>query len=104
LLLLRLLPSSLLFFLFNVPATTEIYTLSLHDALPISPRRSGSRQQKPTPARDGRFLEKVLTAFTGPTGKAPHSRACHTWASSSWRNGSVVSSKIRLYRWCFGCQ
>src|SRR5437868_15262946 len=24
-----------LFFFFNVPATTEIYTLSLHDALPI---------------------------------------------------------------------
>src|SRR5947207_6254987 len=25
------------FFFFNVPATTEIYTLSLHDALPIFP-------------------------------------------------------------------
>src|SRR5437899_3682032 len=29
-------PSSFSFF-FNYPATTEIYTLSLHDALPISP-------------------------------------------------------------------
>src|SRR5205807_7156154 len=29
-----------LFFFFNVPATTEIYTLSLHDALPISPNVS----------------------------------------------------------------
>src|SRR5437667_10404094 len=28
----------LLFFFFNDTATTEIYTLSLHDALPISPR------------------------------------------------------------------
>src|SRR5207302_7929403 len=27
----------ILFFFFNNPATTEIYTLSLHDALPISP-------------------------------------------------------------------
>src|SRR5437773_8435338 len=27
------------FFFFNVTATTEIYTLSLHDALPISARR-----------------------------------------------------------------
>src|SRR5436305_15285867 len=27
-----------LFFFFNAPATTEIYTLSLHDALPISAR------------------------------------------------------------------
>src|SRR5690348_17838518 len=32
---LKLLPTSLFFF-FNDPATTEIYTLSLHDALPIS--------------------------------------------------------------------
>src|SRR6476620_12263549 len=36
----RLQPSHLFFFLFfffNDTATTEIYTLSLHDALPISP-------------------------------------------------------------------
>src|SRR5438309_7478920 len=30
------LPPLRLFFFFNDPATTEIYTLSLHDALPIS--------------------------------------------------------------------
>src|SRR5207248_9927600 len=29
-------PSISIFFFFNAPATTEIYTLSLHDALPIS--------------------------------------------------------------------
>src|SRR5208282_6892110 len=28
------------FFFFNDTATTEIYTLSLHDALPISPQRT----------------------------------------------------------------
>src|SRR2546430_5589708 len=32
-----------LFFFFNDTATTEIYTLSLHDALPISARGSASR-------------------------------------------------------------
>src|SRR2546429_5803678 len=31
------------FFFFNDTATTEIYTLSLHDALPIWPRVSSSR-------------------------------------------------------------
>src|SRR5437773_7400380 len=31
----HLLPSFFLLFFFNDPATTEIYTLSLHDALPI---------------------------------------------------------------------
>src|SRR5438874_9781785 len=40
---------SLLFF-FNDAATTEIYTLSLHDALPISPRRRPPRAG-PSPAR-----------------------------------------------------
>src|SRR5437762_13053194 len=32
----------LFFFFFNAPATTEIYTLSLHDALPISEERTPS--------------------------------------------------------------
>src|SRR5215204_5102078 len=32
------------FFFFNDTATTEIYTLSLHDALPISRRSTGARQ------------------------------------------------------------
>src|SRR2546422_3166360 len=42
------------FFFFNDTATTEIYTLSLHDALPISPRRL---RQGP---RLSRWLELVL--------------------------------------------
>src|SRR5262245_64669887 len=47
-----------LFFFFNDPATTEIYTLSLHDALPIwlsrnqpRPRRPGGRLLPPARAR-----------------------------------------------------
>src|SRR6266550_8906150 len=39
-----------IFFFFNDTATTEIYTLSLHDALPIStpaPRRSGKPRHCP---------------------------------------------------------
>src|SRR6266496_6023709 len=36
-------PISLFFFFFNDTATTEIYTLSLHDALPTSPICRGSR-------------------------------------------------------------
>src|SRR2546422_7595910 len=47
--------SDFLFFFFNDTATTEIYTLSLHDALPISssshrPRRAGrALQRRPVP-------------------------------------------------------
>src|SRR6267378_8568200 len=44
------------FFFFNDTATTEIYTLSLHDALPISTRKcplrgSWSRRPRPCAAR-----------------------------------------------------
>src|SRR5438445_12566691 len=40
------------FFFFNRPATTEIYTLSLHDALPICviPRPAQSLPRAPVPA------------------------------------------------------
>src|SRR5438093_13244206 len=45
----------LCFFFFNDPATTEIYTLSLHDALPISPlraqRAAGRRPGRPRAPR-----------------------------------------------------
>src|SRR5215207_5364502 len=45
------------FFFFNDTATTEIYTLSLHDALPIYPRGDGRRSTAPArsccpPSRD----------------------------------------------------
>src|SRR5438034_9384639 len=36
-------------FFFNAPATTEIYTLSLHDALPIWKRRSHRGNPPSTP-------------------------------------------------------
>src|SRR2546429_3887771 len=45
-----LMPSSDIFF-FNDTATTEIYTLSLHDALPISGRRG--RADQSSRCRDG---------------------------------------------------
>src|SRR5258706_1738338 len=48
----RLLPI-LFFFFFNDTATTEIYTLSLHDALPISPR-GGSRSSSGSPSSSSR--------------------------------------------------
>src|SRR6266511_1948667 len=41
--------SRLAAFFFKAPATTEIYTLSLHDALPISCRR-GRAHRAPGPA------------------------------------------------------
>src|SRR6266496_5357597 len=42
------------FFFFNDTATTEIYTLSLHDALPISPDWTGATTWCATPPSSGR--------------------------------------------------
>src|SRR2546425_10803794 len=52
------------FFFFNDTATTEIYTLSLHDALPISRRRRAGRPHPEHPPVKSRALihslERVL--------------------------------------------
>src|SRR5215469_18645241 len=50
---------SLFFFFFNDTATTEIYTLSLHDALPIFPRKREPSEFKQSwiPAYAGRSEE-----------------------------------------------
>src|SRR2546429_3069779 len=56
------------FFFFNDTATTEIYTLSLHDALPIwSRRRRGTRRRRRRPRARRRFPE-------GPSGKRRRAR------------------------------
>src|SRR5262245_66481980 len=46
-LILRMSCSFLCIFFFNDPATTEIYTLSLHDALPIYRRCPSARRLRP---------------------------------------------------------
>src|SRR2546430_11296493 len=48
----------LFFFFFNDTATTEIYTLSLHDALPISFPRGGARRTR----RTGRGRRRASSA------------------------------------------
>src|SRR5436189_4555295 len=63
-------PTFLFFFFFNDTATTEIYTLSLHDALPIwpglRPRRS---RQGPRPRRGDRQgpVAALRGRFGGPS-------------------------------------
>src|SRR5216683_7567481 len=50
----------LFFFFFNDTATTEIYTLSLHDALPIS-YGTKRRLQSDKPAARGRPADRART-------------------------------------------
>src|SRR3990170_3044671 len=59
------------FFFFNDTATTEIYTLSLHDALPICP---------PRPSASG-FVTAALTYAGTANTNAARSRTSHQDAS-----------------------
>src|SRR2546430_16983529 len=61
--------SPFIFFFFNDTATTEIYTLSLHDALPISTRR--------TPILAGAVFLKPLYRPIILLAKSPFSSFAH---------------------------
>src|SRR6266508_6352268 len=71
------------FFLFNDTATTEIYTLSLHDALPISAARR-CRSARPARARV-RHLPGRIDPGAGGRGAAP----------GEWRVGSAANRRPR---------
>src|SRR3712207_7019013 len=69
-------------FFFNDPATTEIYTLSLHDALPILPRVRDARPPTTGGAAEGRGLQALpldgivgVAAAAGSASKAEIGRA-----------------------------
>src|SRR5438034_7200665 len=62
--------SVILFFFFNDTATTEIYTLSLHDALPIS----GEVIRRARRRDDGRCLRRRRRAVRRPSPEARGSR------------------------------
>src|SRR3989449_1759108 len=89
-------PPTFFFFFFNDTATTEIYTLSLHDALPISPEslrearrpepggaappagagsrpreEAGDRCEAPRPQGPSRLVRRGRPKAPGEAGRAP---------------------------------
>src|SRR5688572_31000674 len=64
----------LFFFVFNDPATTAIYTLSLHDALPICPVASARRPLRHPSRAHERGLH-ALRARLQPRGHRAEDRA-----------------------------
>src|SRR2546426_4637610 len=60
----------LCFFFFNDTATTEIYTLSLHDALPISTHPSRASASSSLPVRARAKTPTTDASSTGPAGCA----------------------------------
>src|SRR2546429_9378735 len=75
------------FFFFNDTATTEIYTLSLHDALPIylAPRRNAGRRPRPkfsplsvhsSPQRGSRCGDRKSTRLNSSHGYISYAVFC----------------------------
>src|SRR5437763_14778813 len=78
------LPSSpLLIFFLNAPATTEIYTLSLHDALPISTRAADTWGRLPAPRR-GEVLGRAAALLR--TKEQEFGEIVQTETGKPWKN------------------
>src|SRR5438105_7543275 len=65
-----------IFFFFNVPATTEIYTLFLHDALPISAGREIGRVEQ-----GGDLLIRIDIVAIHEDRKSTRLNSSHEWIS-----------------------
>src|SRR3712207_8102384 len=91
-----------MFFFFNDTATTEIYTLSLHDALPIFHPRTPTRRHHPLAAcaRHGRHGGKQRgghSAAPGPGSLGPHLAVLLLWlARRSEEHTSELQSRQYL--------
>src|SRR2546430_12387145 len=84
-----------MFFFFNDTATTEIYTLSLHDALPISrqPHHDGAPRQRTRrrgPGRGGLRHPEILVA------RRRRSRASRPLPARSEEHTSELQSQSNL--------
>src|SRR2546429_4509525 len=81
------------FFFFNDTATTEIYTLSLHDALPISsaaisPSRRSRRASSPDESRS--------PPFPLPPATSAAARASSPYSARSEEHTSELQSRLHL--------
>src|SRR5438105_11420927 len=82
----------LVLFFFNEPATPEIYTLSLHDALPISTlmRRTPIAAKSKTECPNAALFKK----FTGFGATALHTASICSWRSEE--HTSELQSRVDL--------
>src|SRR2546427_8248651 len=89
-----------LLFFFNDTATTEIYTLSLHDALPISAFRVARPPGRPDPAErcpGGRLERRTSYRARHPAPEAgPHSEDVGTTPWRSEEHTSELQSQSNL--------
>src|SRR2546422_10546390 len=79
-------PTFFFFFFFNDTATTEIYTLSLHDALPILRRNPAEHA-----SRFARTFLRMGSALVASIWRSPFSAATRTSSSRSEEHTSDSS-------------
>src|SRR3712207_9394729 len=85
------------FFFFNDTATTEIYTLSLHDALPISPSRPPCR----SPGRPSRLAAAETPERRRRLRRRRRGAGPRRWDSSATRSEEHTSElQSRQYLVC----
>src|SRR3712207_9248681 len=83
------------YFFFNDTATTEIYTLSLHDALPISAGRAPPEDERP-PRRPGDRAEALSRPVRGLRQRHPAADAVPRGPGRSEEHTSELQSRQYL--------
>src|SRR2546430_15784064 len=83
------------FFFFNDTATTEIYTLSLHDALPISAARRAFAVPAALFAVDSVLCAGHGRAGTADCGRGRSAQRVHRQASATCRRGGSAQRAPR---------
>src|SRR2546430_10209499 len=101
-------PLSLLFFFFNDTATTEIYTLSLHDALPICLCRA-PRWRAPqsftravtvltrAAARQAQTSDRKSTRLNSSHSQISYAVFCLKKKKKSTNEQGILTSQVRAY-------
>src|SRR5215203_6227933 len=93
----KLVAACLLFFFFNDTATTEIYTLSLHDALPIS--AVGARRNRQESHRVGQQSEAEAAQRQGDGRDRKSTRLNSSHANISYAVFCLKKKKKKKYHY-----
>src|SRR5439155_27330892 len=82
-------------YFFHHPATPEIYTLSLHDALPISPTRARSSRRSTGSSRPGSGPRTSPAGCSGSPARAAPTASGATSPGSSRRRSEEHTSELQ---------
>src|SRR5215218_10534682 len=84
------------FFFFNDTATTEIYTLSLHDALPISEQAAERNAVEETGWRPGPFRDRKSTRLNSSHTVISYAVFCLKKKKIKYINTNIIKLKNNL--------